>query len=99
MLSEIDCLFENFEHENLTIFCLLSNGNPGACIVLANLLNDIDSPMLVQFLKKLWTKKIIGVRLWYIYKNECSQDIQQFITKDLEPFDDEYFYEKFEKYV
>jgi hypothetical protein len=99
MSTEIDVLCENFEYNNLTICCLLSNGNPGSITVLVNLLNNIDSPTLIQLFKELWNKQIIGSRLWYIYKNECNQDMNQLIQKDLTPFDNNYFYEKFEKYL
>ena len=96
MTTEIDNLFDNFDEEYFTIFYIISDGNIGAFTILLNLQNEIDQSRLICFLKKLWTQKIIGDRLWYIYQNECNSDIQQLLKKDLTPFDDIYFYEKFE---
>lgn len=95
----IDELFENLKRDNLPLFCLLSKGNPGACMVLISLFKEIeDIDILKAFLKKVWNLNIIGDRLWYIYKNECSENITQLINKELELFTSEYFYEKYEKY-
>lgn len=99
MSNDIDELFDDFENNNLNVFCLLSDGNPGAFVILANLFKNINTSTLVNFLKNIFTKNIIGSRLWYIYKNECNQDIHQLLTKDLTQFDNVYFYEKFEKYI
>ena len=37
----IDELFENLKRDNLPLFCLLSKGNPGACMVLISLFKEI----------------------------------------------------------
>ena len=95
MSTEIDCLFDNFDEEYFSIFYILSDGNIGAFTLLLTLQNEIDQSRLIPFLKNLWIKKIIGDRLWYIYKNECSESIHKLLKKDLSPFDDTYFYEKF----
>ena len=96
MSTEIDSHFENFDEECFSIFYILSDGNIGAFTVLLTLQNEIDQPKLIRFLKNLWNHKIIGDRLWYIYQNECNESIQQLIKKDLKPFDDTYFCEKFD---
>jgi hypothetical protein len=96
MSAEIDSLFDNFEEEYFSIFCILSDGNIGAFTVLLSLQNEIDQSRLIKFLKNILKQKIIGDRLWYIYQNECNESIQQLIKKDLKPFDDTYFCEKFD---
>jgi hypothetical protein len=96
MSTEIDNLFDNFEEEYFSIFFILSDGNIGAFTLLLSLQNEIETPKLIPFLKNLWKQKIIGDRLWYIYQNECNESIQQLIKKDLKPFDDTYFCEKFD---
>jgi hypothetical protein len=96
MSVEIDSLFDNFEEEYFSIFCILSDGNIGAFTVLLSLQNEIDQSRLIKFLKNILKQKIIGDRLWYIYQNECNESIQQLIKKDLKPFDDTYFCEKFD---
>ena len=94
MSTEIDSLFVNFEEECFPIFYILSDGKIGAFTILLNLQNEIEQLILVRFLKNLWTQKIIGGRLWYIYRNECNSDIQQLLKKDLTPFNDTYFFDK-----
>jgi hypothetical protein len=97
MSSELDNLFDNFDEDYCSIFYILSDGNIGAFTVLLSLHNEIETSKLIRFLKTLWNKEIIGDRLWYIYKNECNESIYKLLTKDLRPFDETYFYEKFEK--
>ena len=87
------------ELENFEIFRVLSGGNPGACNILFELIENIDSVKLDNFFVQILNKEIVGPRLWYIYKNECSKNINELIEKDLTPFTDAYFYEKFEKYL
>jgi hypothetical protein len=94
MSTEIDNLFDNFQEEQFSIFYILSDGNIGAFTILLNLQNEINQYILIRFLKNLWKQKIIGDRLWYIYRNECDSDIQQLLKKDLTPFDDTYFFER-----
>lgn len=96
MSTEIDSLFDNFDEEYFSIFYILSDGNIGAFTILLNLQNEIETPKLIRFLKNLWIKKIIGDRLWYIYKNECNESIHQLLKKDLTPFNERYFNEEFE---
>jgi hypothetical protein len=96
MSTEIDSLFDNFDEEYFSIFYILSDGNIGTFTILFTLHNEIEQPKLIRFLKNLWAKKIIGDRVWYIYQNECNTDIQELLKKDLTPFNDMYFYEKFE---
>lgn len=95
MSTEIDSLFDNFEEECFPIFYILSDGKIGAFTILLNLQNEIQVPKLIPFLKNIWIKKIIGDRLSYIYKNECNESIYKLLKKDLTPFDDIYFHEKF----
>jgi hypothetical protein len=91
MSAEIDSLFDYFEEEYFSIFCILSDGNISAFTVLLILQNEIETPRLIPFLKNIWKQKIIGDRLWYIYQNECNECIQQLLKKDLTRFDDTYF--------
>jgi prolipoprotein diacylglyceryltransferase len=85
--------------QDFEIFCILSGRNPGACSVLMCLFKNIESEKLNDFFIKILNKEIVGARLWYIYKNECNENINELIDKDLTPFTDFYFYEKFEKYI
>ena len=94
---EVELSEENVE--NFEIFRFLSQKNPGACSVIVELIKNVEHKELVVFLKKIIVKNILGARLWYVYKNECNHDIKQLIEKDLTPFDDKYFYEKFEQFI
>lgn len=85
--------------DNFELFRALSKGNPGACNVLLELMTNIDNVKLDNFFIKILDKQILGSRLWYIYKNECNRNINELIEKDLTPFTDSYFYEKFEKFL
>ena len=89
----------NISVQEFQVFRVLSGGNPGACNVLFELLENIDSKNLDDFFVKILNKEIVGSRLWYIYKNECNNNINELIDKDLTQFNDAYFYEKFEKYI
>jgi hypothetical protein len=76
----------------------ITEGNPGAHSVMHNLMtSNYDHEFLTEFYKKLIDNKITGSRLWYIYKNECFYNINELVFKDLTPFTDSYFYEKFER--
>jgi hypothetical protein len=96
MSAEIDSLFDYFEEEYFSFFCILSDGNISAFTILLTLQNEIETPRLIPFLKNLWKQKIIGDRLWYIYQNECNESIQQLLKKDLKPFNESYFNKKLE---
>lgn len=85
--------------DNFKIFCFLSQGNPGACILLLNLIKNVNHTELSIFFNKIIRNQILGPRLWYIYTNDCNKSINELINKDLTPFDNKYFYEKFEKYL
>ena len=89
----------NISEEIFELFQLLSKGNPGRCMVIMKLIEDIDTEILIDFFNKIIDRDIIGARLWYIYKNECNMNINELINKDLTLFTDNYFYEKFEKYI
>ena len=81
----------------LLFLCAITEGNPGAHTVMYQLMTAGYEPeFLYEFYKKLIDNKITGSRLWYIYKNECFKDIDELISKDLTPFTDSYFYEKFD---
>ncbi len=54
-----------------------------------------DIYLMKLFFIKIYQHQITGSRLWYIYKNECNRNIDQLLNKDLIPFTDEYFWEKF----
>lgn len=85
--------------ENIQVFCILSEGNPGACNVLMTLVKNIEHKKLKEFFIKIWELQIVGPRLWYIYKNECNKNINELIEKDLTEFNKTYFHEKFYKYI
>jgi hypothetical protein len=87
--------------ENILLFYILSDGNPGASTILSKLIKEKEKEIdtLKQFFIKIYKHQIVGARLWYIYKNECNKDINELLNKDLTPFTNEYFYEKFERYI
>jgi hypothetical protein len=86
------------------IMLALGDGNPGAYKVVVELfkvveLDETTNDTIMNLIKQLMIKNIIGTRLWYIYKNEAKLDINNLIYINLDQFTDEYFYEKFEKYT
>jgi hypothetical protein len=86
------------------IMLALSDGNPGAYKVVIELfkvveLDETTNDTIMNLIKQLMIKNIIGSRLWYIYKNEAKLDINKLLCINLDQFTDEYFYEKFEKYT
>ena len=86
------------------IMLALGDGNPGAYKVVVELfkvveLDETTNDTIMNLIKQLMIKNIIGARLWYIYKNEAKLDINNLIYVNLDQFTDEYFYEKFEKYT
>ena len=102
---------DNFTMEELLqfsdsklIMLALGEGNPGAYKVVVELfkvveLDETKNDTIMNLIKQLMNKNIIGARLWYIYKNEAKLDIHNLIHANLDQFTDEYFYEKFEKYT
>lgn len=85
--------------DNISIFSIITKGNPGSTSVMLEIYKTQQDEDILTFLNKIWKQQIIGARLWYIYKNECNRTIQELLSKDLSPFTNEYFYEKFEKYI
>lgn len=86
------------------IMLALGEGNPGAYTVIAKLFEIVESDetkndLIMTLIKKLMERHIVGTRLWYIYKNEAKLNINNLFTINLDQFTDEYFYNKFEKYL
>jgi len=86
------------------IMLALGEGNPGAYTVVSKLFEIIESDetkhdMIMNLIKDLMNKNIVGTRLWYIYKNEAKLNINNLLSINLEQFTDEYFHEKFEKFL
>jgi hypothetical protein len=102
---------DNFTMEELLqfsdsklIMLALGEGNPGAYKVVVELfkvveLDETKNDTIMNLIKQLMSKNIIGARLWYIYKNEAKLNITNLLNISLDQFTDEYFYEKFEKYT
>ena len=91
--------FNADNYEDMEVFYLITEGNPGAVTVLLNIYKIKQSDEIIDFLNKIWKKSIIGSRLWYIYKNECNNNVNELLSKDLSLFTNDYFYQKFEKYT
>lgn len=85
--------------QSLQTLSLITNGNPGSVTVMLELYRTHEDDEILLFLNKIWKHKILGARLWYIYKNECKYNIKHLLSKDLTLFTDDYFYEKFEKFI
>lgn len=84
------------------IMLALGEGNPGADKVVVELMKVIEldntkNELIMNLINDLLTKNIIGIKLWYIYKNEAKLNIHNLIHANLEQFTDEYFDEKFKK--
>lgn len=94
-IQKDDFVFKIDDVENIIILSLITEGNPGSVTVMLELYRTRQSDEIVLFLNKIWKQKITGSRLWYIYKNECNQNAEELLSKDLSPFDDKYFYEKY----
>ena len=86
------------------IMLALGEGNPGAYTVVAKMFEIIEADetknaLVMNLIKDLMDKKIVGTRLWYIYKNEAKLNINNLLNMNLQQFTNEYFYNKFEKYT
>lgn len=90
---------EDLNIDNVSLFKLISKGNPGAVSILIALNDTCEDHVLDVFLEKVMTYNIFGSRLWYLYKNECARNLTTLLNLDLSSFTDAYFYEKFEKYI
>jgi hypothetical protein len=92
-------------YENgMLVILALGDRNPGAYTVVTKLFEIVESDetthdTIMNLIQQLMIKKIIGARLWYIYKNEAKLDINNLLHVNLDQFTDEYFYERFEKYT
>lgn len=90
--------------DNNLIMLALGEGNPGAYTVIEKLFETIEKDetkhyMIMNLIEDLMNKNIVGTRLWYIYKNEAKLNINNLLSINLDQFTDEYFYNKFEKYL
>lgn len=84
------------------IMLALGEGNPRVYKVVVELMKVIEldntkNELIMNLINDLLTKNIIGIKLWYIYKNEAKLNIHNLIHANLEQFTDEYFDEKFKK--
>jgi prolipoprotein diacylglyceryltransferase len=92
------------ESDIMLISYALGERNPGAHTVVAKMFGLIEqdeskNQEIMDFITKLLNNNIVGARLWYIFKNEAKTDINNLIKLDLSQFTNEYFYDKFEKYI
>lgn len=78
---------------------IITECNPGAVTVILEIYKNIDENDILLFFNKIWKLKIVGARLWYIYKNECNRNINELLSKDLTIFNNEYFHKNFERYI
>ena len=62
------------QEEKETIY-RLSQGNPGAITVLANIKKTIPKEFYQHYLKIIDNKQIYSAKLWVLYKTICEQDI------------------------
>jgi hypothetical protein len=95
--NDIELKIEDIQ--NIQVFKIITEGNPGAVSVMLKLHETQQEDDILIFINKILNQNITGARLWYIYKNECNLSIDEVLSKDLTPFTDDYFYEKFEKYI
>lgn len=92
-----------FSDSNI-IMLALGVGNPGAYKVIDELfktfkLDHTKYDLIMNFIKNILNRDIVGARLWYIYKNEAKFNINELLNSNLDLFTNEYFYDKFEKYI
>ena len=92
--------------DTVKLIKMLGQNNPGAYVVVSKIFKKIDADLeqqnghvTIHFIVKLIQLNIVGARLWYIYKHEAKLDINQLLDLDLNRFNDEYFYEKFEQFM
>lgn len=98
-IEKVDFIFKTEDIKNNNVLKIITNGNPGSVTIMLQIYKTQQDDDILVFINKIWKQKIIGTRLWYIYKNECNLDIDELLSKDLTPFTDDYFYEKFERYI
>ena len=98
-IEKVDFIYKTEDIKNNNVLKIITNGNPGSVTIMLQIYKTQQDDDILVFINKIWKQKIIGTRLWYIYKNECNLDIDELLSKDLTPFTDDYFYEKFERYI
>ena len=95
--------YESEMSDTMIILKSLGNCNPGAYTVVTKIIDvlntdDSKSDMIIKLMNILLDKNITGARLWYIYKNEANFNINNLFELNLNKFDENYFYDTFEKY-
>ena len=98
-IKQHDFAFNIEDIQKIQAFSIITKGNPGSVAIMLEIYKTLQDEDIVIFLNKIWKQQIIGARLWYIYKNEFNQNIEELLSKDLTPFTNDYFYEKFEKFI
>lgn len=99
MQSDSNFQFKIEDIQNVEVFSIITEGNPGSVTVMLEIYKTQQDADILTFINKIWKQKITGARLWYIYKNECNRNMEELLSKDLTPFDNDYFYEKLERYI
>jgi hypothetical protein len=94
-----DIVFKIEDVQNIQVFKIITGGNPGSVTIMTEIYKTQQDEDILIFINKILKQNITGARLWYIYKNECNLNIHELLSKDLTPFTDDYFYDKFEKYI
>jgi hypothetical protein len=98
-IEKDDFMFKTENIKNIHVLKIITEGNPGSVTVMLEIYKTQQDDDILVFINQIWKQKIIGARLWYIYKNKCNLNIDELLSKDLTPFSDDYFNEKFEKYL
>lgn len=98
-IEKEDFEFKISDINTIEIISIITEGNPGCLTVILEIYKNEDIDNILTFFNKIWKQKIIGSRLWYVYKNECNHNIKDLLSKDLSIFTKEYFHEKFERYI
>ena len=58
----------------------LIDGNPGALSIMMKLGDHVSGTLeMIHLCKTMINKDIIGSKMWEIYKDKCSQDMDTFV--------------------
>jgi hypothetical protein len=93
----LDKEYKDFIHD---LILSLSKGNPGACNVACNLIkymqeNEDKIIEVADYISQLLSRKIIGAKLWVLYRTEANKSISDMLQLDLNTYTSDYFKEKY----
>jgi hypothetical protein len=84
---------------NKILLFIICDGVPGTTQLISKILElGYSEEQLNIFFDNIIKNKIVGSRLYFVWKNNCNRNYDDLLIHNFDQYDDIYFYNKYEKY-